>query len=103
MSITYQYYRQGSTQIVSLLTTAATSSATFNTNNINHISVVSNVAAAILVSQSGAIVAATTLGAGLGQYILANTKIIIPCVKAGGCSLWGYSAGSAWITEFLAA
>ena len=103
MSITYQYYRQGSSQLVQVSATAATSSAIFNFNNINHISVISSAAASLLVTQSGTIVGATTAGSAMGQYIPANTEVIIPCVKATGCSIFGYSAGSAWITEFLAA
>jgi hypothetical protein len=102
MRIVYQYYSQGTSQMVSFAANAATSSSTFNTTALNHISVVSNVAAFLFVTQSGSLVSASSSGAGMGQYILANSETIIPCVKATGCSIFAVSAGSAWITEFLA-
>ena len=103
MSIVYQYYRQGSSQLVTFAVNSASNSTAFTSSNVNHISVVASVAASLFVTQSGAIVSSTTSGAAMGQYILSNTETIIPCVKAVGCSIFGYAAGSAWITEFLAA
>ena len=107
MSIVYQYYQQGSSQVMYVSNTAPTSSVGFNSVNLNHISVISSVAASLLVTKSGSILKTTTSfivsGSNQGQYIPANTEIIIPCVKGVGCSMFGYSAGSAWITEFLGA
>ena len=104
MSIEYTFYKQGSTQMVSFASNAATSSTAFNSSCINHISLVANTSINLLITHSGSIVAVTTLGTGLGQPVNSNEAIIIPCVKAVGCSISGrVAAGTAWITEFLEA
>lgn len=103
MSIVYQYYRQGTTQIVAFTSIGAATSSILNTTALNHIAITSTVDAHVFITGSGSVVSAVTAGAGaLGQFIMARTETVIPCVKASGISIWGLNDGTGYITEFLA-
>jgi len=99
MSIVYQYYFQGSAQTLTYGTSAGTATNAFNTTALNHIAITSTTDCFVRISGA----TATTASSTNGQYVMARTETIIPCVKATSLSVIGSSAaGSLFITEFLA-
>ena len=99
MSITYQYYKQGSTFTL-VLSTAATNLLTdLNYLALNHLAVTSTVDCFVQITDSKGTLAATTAS----QYVMSKTETIIPYVKGRRISAIGSGAGTLYATEFLAA
>lgn len=100
MSITYQYYRQGSTYNLAFGTSATSVNDSLNYEGLNHLAVTSTVDCYVSVTCSNGAIAAVATSS---QFIMSRVETIIPHVQARSLSVIGSAAGTLYVTEFIAA
>ena len=99
MSISYQFYTQGSSRTLSIGTSAVSVDNILNISGINHLSVTSTVDCFVTLTQNETAVSATTAN---GEFILSRAQTIIPAISKKSISVIGATqSGTFYYTEYL--